>query len=135
LIHGFISSTPEDGGLGIIPGRKEWGLVESVMALHDHDFNDDWIHLWTRHRIATVELEKIRDQFGDSVALYFFFLTAYTGFDISRGTWRYLLSLRETLLCFIFHFTPVVVNCVRRMVETARAYPVNQMVHSWFVAR
>lgn len=68
LIHGFISSTPEDGGLGIIPGRKEWGLVESVMALHDHDFNDDWIHLWTRHRIATVELEKIRDQ----VCLFFF---------------------------------------------------------------
>ncbi|KAG2153495.1 calcium-activated chloride channel-domain-containing protein [Suillus bovinus] len=78
LIHGFISSTPEDGGLGIIPGRKEWNLVESVMALHDHDFNDHWIHLWTRHRIESVELEKIRDQFGDSVALYFFFLTAYT---------------------------------------------------------
>lgn len=62
LIHGFISSTPEDGGLGIIPGRKEWDLVESVMALHDHDFNDHWIRLWTRHRIASVELEKIRDQ-------------------------------------------------------------------------
>ncbi|KAG2126233.1 calcium-activated chloride channel-domain-containing protein [Suillus clintonianus] len=78
LVHGFISSTPEDRGLGIIPGRKEWDLVESVMVLHDHDFNDHWIRLWTRHRIANVELEKIRDQFGDSVALYFFFLTAYT---------------------------------------------------------
>jgi len=64
LVHGFISSTPEDGGLGIIPGRKEWDLVESLMVLHDHDFNDQWIHLWTRHRIASVELEKIRDQVG-----------------------------------------------------------------------
>ncbi|KAG0697096.1 calcium-activated chloride channel-domain-containing protein [Suillus ampliporus] len=78
LVHGFISSTPEDRGLGIIPGRKEWDLVESVMVLHNHDFNDHWIRLWTRHRIANVELEQIRDQFGDSVALYFFFLTAYT---------------------------------------------------------
>ncbi|KAG2053751.1 DUF590-domain-containing protein [Suillus hirtellus] len=93
LIHGFISSTPEDGGLGIIPGRKEWDLVESVMALHDHDFNDHWIRLWTRHRIASMELEKIRDQFGDSVALYFFFLTAYTQaliFPAALGTIYYL---------------------------------------------
>lgn len=93
LIHGFISSTPEDGGLGIIPGRKEWDLVESVMALHDHDFNDHWIHLWTHHRIASVELEKIRDQFGDSVALYFFFLTAYTRaliFPAALGTIYYI---------------------------------------------
>jgi anoctamin-10 len=62
LVHGFISSTPEDRGLGIIPRSKEWDLVESIMVLHDHDFNDQWIHLWTRHRIANVELEKIRDQ-------------------------------------------------------------------------
>jgi hypothetical protein len=106
LIHGFISSTPEDGGLGIIPGRKEWDLVESVMALHDHDFNDHWIRLWTRHRIASVELEKIRDQFGDSVALYFFFLTAYTRaliFPAALGTVFYLCgkpysALYSTLL-------------------------------------
>ncbi|KAI6155945.1 calcium-activated chloride channel-domain-containing protein [Pisolithus tinctorius] len=78
LVHAFISSTPQDGGLGIIPGCREWDLVESVMALHDHDFNEHWIRLWTRHRIASVQLDKIRDQFGDSVALYFFFLTAYT---------------------------------------------------------
>jgi len=62
LVYGFISSTPEDRGLGIIPGRKEWDLVESLLVLHDHNFNDQWIRLWTRHRIANVELEKIRDQ-------------------------------------------------------------------------
>ncbi|KIJ59796.1 hypothetical protein HYDPIDRAFT_118162 [Hydnomerulius pinastri MD-312] len=78
LVHAYITSTPQDGGLGIIPECKEWDLVSSVMVLHDHEFNDHWIRLWTRHRIASVQLEKIRDQFGDSVALYFFFLTAYT---------------------------------------------------------
>ncbi|KAL4067152.1 calcium-activated chloride channel-domain-containing protein [Scleroderma yunnanense] len=78
LVHAYITSTPQDGGLGIVPGCNEWDLVQSVMALHDHDFNEHWIRLWTRHRIASVQLDKIRDQFGDSVALYFFFLTAYT---------------------------------------------------------
>lgn len=62
LVHAYITSTPHDGGLGIVPGCNEWDLVQSVMALHDHDFNEHWIRLWTRHRIASVELEKIRDQ-------------------------------------------------------------------------
>ncbi|KAF9224572.1 DUF590-domain-containing protein [Gyrodon lividus] len=78
LVHAYITSTPQDGGLGIIPECKEWDLVQSVMVLHNHEFNEQWIRLWTRHRIASVQLEKVRDQFGDSVALYFFFLTAYT---------------------------------------------------------
>ncbi|KAH7921987.1 DUF590-domain-containing protein [Leucogyrophana mollusca] len=78
LVHAFITSTHKDGGLGIIPECTDWDLVQSVMVLHDHDFNDQWIRLWTTHRIASVQLERIRDQFGDSVALYFFFLTAYT---------------------------------------------------------
>ncbi|EIW81754.1 DUF590-domain-containing protein [Coniophora puteana RWD-64-598 SS2] len=78
LVHAFITSTPQDGGLGIIPLCKEWDLVESVMVLHDPLFNEQWIHLWTRNRIATVQLDRIRSQFGDSVALYFHFLEAYT---------------------------------------------------------
>ncbi|KAF8120707.1 calcium-activated chloride channel-domain-containing protein [Boletus edulis] len=78
LVHAYITSTPQDGGLGIITGCKEWDRVQSVMALHNHEFNEQWIRLWTRRRIASVELEKVRDQFGDSIALYFFFLTAYT---------------------------------------------------------
>ncbi|KAG6336075.1 hypothetical protein ID866_3022 [Astraeus odoratus] len=78
LVHTYVTSTPQDGGLGVIPECNDWDLVQSVMALHDHDFNEQWIRLWTRHRIASVQLEKIRDQFGDSIALYFFFLTAYT---------------------------------------------------------
>lgn len=62
LVHAYLTSTPHDGGLGIIPGCREWNLVQSVMALHDHEFNDQWIRMWTRHRIASMELEKVRDQ-------------------------------------------------------------------------
>lgn len=62
LVHGYITSSQVDGGLGIIPECEEWCLVQSVMALHDHDFNEHWLRSWTRHRIASVELGKIRDQ-------------------------------------------------------------------------
>ncbi|KAH7881842.1 calcium-activated chloride channel-domain-containing protein [Phlebopus sp. FC_14] len=97
LVHEYITSTPQDGGLGIIPGCKEWDLVQSAMVLHDHAFNEGWIRLWTRHRIASVQLEKIRDQFGDSVALYFCFLTAYT---------RALLFPAALGILFYFFGTP-----------------------------
>lgn len=76
-----------------------------------------------RHNDAVVLVRRFR------CALLFLPDSIHAGSDISCGTWHYLLSLRQTLLCFIFHFAPVVVNWVRRMVETARAYLVSQMVH------
>ena len=53
-------------GLGIVPQSKDWPHVESVMALHDTNTNIE------------INIEKLRFQFGDSVALYFSFLSAYT---------------------------------------------------------
>ncbi|KAG6899042.1 hypothetical protein C0993_001442 [Termitomyces sp. T159_Od127] len=78
LIYDYVSSIPSDGGLGIVPGSSNWDLVESIMALHDHEFNDAWIRSWTPRHIASVQLGEIRKQFGDSVALYFAFLSSYT---------------------------------------------------------
>ena len=49
-------------GLGINPDAPEWKLVKSVMALHDHDFNSEWIRAWTTHKVGMKELDKIRDQ-------------------------------------------------------------------------
>ncbi|KIJ95509.1 hypothetical protein K443DRAFT_682955 [Laccaria amethystina LaAM-08-1] len=80
LIHEYISSTPADGGLGVSPDSPEWDLVESIFPLHNREFNEHWIRAWTPRNIASVQLEKIREQFGDSVALYFAFLSSYTGF-------------------------------------------------------
>jgi anoctamin-10 len=51
-----------DGGIGIIPGSKEWDRVDSVLGLHDHKFNEMWIRSWTTKRTAYFELEKIREQ-------------------------------------------------------------------------
>jgi len=82
LIHDYITSTTLDGGLGILPGSKDWSRVESLMALHDHEFNDMWLRSWTRRQIgfgiSSIELDKIKDAFGEAVALYFSFLSSYT---------------------------------------------------------
>ncbi|KAJ7036619.1 calcium-activated chloride channel-domain-containing protein [Mycena alexandri] len=63
----FICSMPSDGGLGITPDSPEWNLVES-----------HWIHAWTTSRFVSVKQERLREQFGDSVAMYFSFLHSYT---------------------------------------------------------
>ncbi|KAF5376004.1 hypothetical protein D9757_008812 [Collybiopsis confluens] len=78
LVHAYITSIPADGGLGVTPGVSEWDLVESVFCLHDRAFNEQWIHAWTTSKIASVSSSRIRDQFGESVALYFSFLDSYT---------------------------------------------------------
>ena len=66
LIYERITSTPHDGGLGVVPGGKGWERVESVMALHDREFNDMWLRAWTRRQvgfgIGIGELDKIKDQ-------------------------------------------------------------------------
>lgn len=48
------------------------------MALHDRAFNEHWIHAWTTSRFVSVKQERLREQFGDSVAMYFSFLHSYT---------------------------------------------------------
>lgn len=70
LIYEFITSTTSDGGLGIVPGSKDWTRVESITALHDQEFNDMWLRSWTRRQlgfgIGVVELDKIKDQVSNS---------------------------------------------------------------------
>ncbi|KIY63984.1 DUF590-domain-containing protein [Cylindrobasidium torrendii FP15055 ss-10] len=95
LVHTHISAMPADGGLGIHPGSPEWDLVESIMALHDKEFNDRWLHAWTHSKLASVSDATVRDQFGESVALYFAFLKAYTHsliFPAALGTFYFFFG-------------------------------------------
>jgi len=80
LVYSYISSSPADGGLGISHDSPEWDLVESIFPLHDREFNEHWVRSWTPRNIASVQLERIRSQFGDSLAFYFAFLSSYTRF-------------------------------------------------------
>jgi anoctamin-10 len=62
LVHAYVTSIPAEGGLGITPGSSEWDLVESIIALHDREFNETWIRCWTLRQLASVQLDKIREQ-------------------------------------------------------------------------
>ncbi|KZP13192.1 DUF590-domain-containing protein, partial [Athelia psychrophila] len=77
LIHSHITSVPQDGGLGIAPQSDDWQFVDSILPLHDTDFNKTWLKVWTTTQFSTVNVSSIRAQFGDSVALYFTFLSVY----------------------------------------------------------
>lgn len=61
-MHTYITSTEGDGGLGIAPESPQWNRVESVMALHDHLYNDAWIRSWTTRQLGLVKPDKIREQ-------------------------------------------------------------------------
>ncbi|TFY71282.1 hypothetical protein EVG20_g1738, partial [Dentipellis fragilis] len=78
LVHAYITSTPVDGGLGINPECEEWNRVESVMALHDSEFNKVWLHSIAKRQVGYEQLDTIRSQFGETVAFYFAFLVSYT---------------------------------------------------------
>ncbi|KAK7687670.1 hypothetical protein QCA50_008885 [Cerrena zonata] len=95
LIHSYITASEEDGGLGVAPQSDEWNRVESIMALHDHAFNDAWIRSWTTSQLGFVKFDQIKEQFGESVALYFSFLSTYTKALIgvsALGTGFYFLA-------------------------------------------
>ncbi|RVD85297.1 uncharacterized protein DFL_003623 [Arthrobotrys flagrans] len=90
-LHGIRPAAPEketqrslenepftDGGAGITPKQGEWNLVESIFALHDHDFNKKWLKDWsTKWIIGPEDLKVMRDRFGEKVAFYFAFIQWY----------------------------------------------------------
>ncbi|KAH8103893.1 DUF590-domain-containing protein [Cristinia sonorae] len=78
LIYSYVAATEDDGGLGIAPQSDTWDRVESIMALHDHLFNETWIRSWTTRQLGFPKFDKLKEQFGESVALYFAFLSTYT---------------------------------------------------------
>ncbi|KAJ2930954.1 hypothetical protein H1R20_g6155, partial [Candolleomyces eurysporus] len=78
LVHAYISSTPTDGGLGISTDNPEWDLIESISPLQNRAFNEQWIKVWKPQNIASVDLNNVREQFGDAIAYYFAFLSSYT---------------------------------------------------------
>ncbi|RDX50828.1 DUF590-domain-containing protein [Lentinus brumalis] len=78
LVYTYVTATLADGGLGVAPGSSNWDRVESVMVLHDHEFNEAWIRAWTTRQLGFVKFDKIREQFGEAVAIYFHFLSFYT---------------------------------------------------------
>ena len=63
-MYSYVTDAPDDGGLGINPENATWSRIESIMTLHDPEFNHRWIRALTTG-ITTVgngQLDAIRTQ-------------------------------------------------------------------------
>jgi len=62
-VHAYVTGNPSDGGLGIHPDNDAWPRVESIMALHDPEYNDVWIRSVTKtFDVGHEQLDFIRSQ-------------------------------------------------------------------------
>ena len=68
IVYQLITNSKEDGGAGIVPKSGEWKNVDSIFALHDHDFNKQWIkELSHSYTVSPAQLDEIRNKFGEKV--------------------------------------------------------------------
>lgn len=71
IIYQLITNSKAEGGAGITPKQGEWTCVESIFALHDHDYNKQWIKEWTSsYFVKPQQLDDIRNRLGEQVRLY-----------------------------------------------------------------
>lgn len=62
LVHEYITTTPDDGGLGVSPDSQIWDRVESIMTIHDPEFNEAWLRSLTKRHIRFEQLDTIRSE-------------------------------------------------------------------------
>ncbi|KAG9065231.1 hypothetical protein KI688_002554 [Linnemannia hyalina] len=76
LIHDLITGQPSEGGAGIYPTDNEY--VESILPLHDDEFNKTWLRTWSlKWLVNQADFTQIRDHFGEKVTFYFQYLENY----------------------------------------------------------
>lgn len=68
VLNQLITNSKAQGGAGITPKTGEWKDVDSIFALHDHEFNKQWIKHWSKKYLLTEEdLDEIRNRLGEKV--------------------------------------------------------------------
>lgn len=69
-------------GAGIIPGQAPFEHVKSIFPPHHVEFNKSWLSKWSDRshltiQIPEIELDKIKEIYGESIGYYFAFLNFY----------------------------------------------------------
>lgn len=89
IIYQLITNAPEDGGAGITPKHGEWKNVESIFALHDREYNKNWIKKWsTEWYLKPEDLDDIRNRLGEKVRFVFRFYDENVTNEIDRFLFR-----------------------------------------------
>ncbi|PSN67457.1 DUF590-domain-containing protein [Corynespora cassiicola Philippines] len=81
IIYQLITNPVSEGGAGITPKEGDWEEVAALFALHDKEYNKDWIKKWSTSYFLTAEdLDDLRNRFGEKIAFYFAFTQSYAMF-------------------------------------------------------
>ncbi|KAF1987197.1 DUF590-domain-containing protein [Aulographum hederae CBS 113979] len=81
IIYQLITNPENEGGAGITPKEDGWKEVESIFALHDHNYNKAWMRKWgSQWFLTTEDLDELRGRLGEKIAFYFAFTQSYFAF-------------------------------------------------------
>jgi hypothetical protein len=114
IIYQLITNAKADGGAGITPKHGEWKNVDTIFALHDHEYNKQWIKEWsTKYYLGPEDLDAIRARLGEKIGFYFAFTQSYftfllfpAAFGLSTwlllGSYSPIYAVINAVWCIVF---------------------------------
>ncbi|KAJ1918107.1 hypothetical protein H4219_002829 [Mycoemilia scoparia] len=115
LVYRIITGPENEMGAAVNTDTERW--IKSIVPLHDRKFNKQWLRRWSvKWLIDYSDLNKIRANFGDEIAMYFAFLQNYFLWLIAPTVFGILTYLRGT--AFSWGFAILIVGWSIFLTET-----------------